>query len=136
MKRLSDILSLLMRLPALLLLLPKQDSGIPLILKKSSKLPVRPKKASGHLQMETVPLGVSSLSHHPNAMMSDILFLQRRTLNTLFLFKRDRNLPLVPERGVGHGFLYNGDSYIHQFQKRVPHHSLLSKEISDIVDLN
>lgn len=136
MKRLSDILSLLMRPPALLRLLPKQDSGIPLILKKSSKLPLKPKKASGHLQMETVPLGVSSLSHHPNAMISDILFLQRRTLNTLFLFKRDRNLPLVPERGVGRGFLYNGDSYIHQSLKRVPHHSLLSKDISDIVDLN
>ncbi|XP_057609323.1 mucin-17-like [Chionomys nivalis] len=120
----------------LLLLLPGQDSDIPLILKKSSKLPLNPKKASGHLQMETVPVGVSSLSHHPKTMMSDIMFLQRRTLNTLFMSKRDRSLPLVPERGAVLGFLYNGDSYIHQLKSRVLHHSLLSKEISDIPDLN
>ncbi|XP_038168257.2 mucin-17-like [Arvicola amphibius] len=85
----------------LLLLLPGQDSDIPLILKKSSKLLLNPKKASGHLQMEAVLVEVSSLSQHPKTMMSNILFLQRRTLNTLFMSKRDKNLPLVPERGAG-----------------------------------
>uniref|UniRef100_A0A8C8UJG5 Uncharacterized protein n=1 Tax=Peromyscus maniculatus bairdii TaxID=230844 RepID=A0A8C8UJG5_PERMB len=80
----------------LLLLLPPQDPDIPLILKKPSKLPLQSKKASTHLQMLTVPMGVSHLLHHPKVMMSNTLILPRKTLDMLFLSKRDRKLPLMP----------------------------------------
>uniref|UniRef100_A0A8C8W4W6 Uncharacterized protein n=1 Tax=Peromyscus maniculatus bairdii TaxID=230844 RepID=A0A8C8W4W6_PERMB len=49
--------------------------------------------------MVTIPMGVSYFPHHPKSMMSDTLFLPKRALDMLFLSKRERNLPLVPERG-------------------------------------
>lgn len=42
----------------------------------------------------------SCVSHCPKAMLSDILFQQSRILNAHILSKRDRNFPLVAEKGA------------------------------------
>lgn len=133
METTSDIPLLPMGLQAILiLLLPGQDSDMPLLPKKPPKLPVKPKKASCYFQIETVPMGVSNLPKPPKAMMSDTLFLPKVGSDMIFLFKINRNIPLELEKDAGLCFLSNRASYIHLFQEGVPLHSLLSKEISDI----
>lgn len=80
--------------------------------------------------MEIVLIGVSTFHHHPKRI-SSTLFLLMRAQNMFLSFKRERNLPLVPNRSPWFWFLSYGDSYLHQLEKGVPHHPLLAKEITD-----
>ena len=131
MDRASGIPPHLMRFPETLLL-PGEDRRIPLTPKALWKLFLQTKKALSHLQMETVLIGMSNFHHHPKRM-SLILFLLMRAQTMFPLFKRERILPLVPNRSPRFCFPSYGDSYLHQLQNGVPHHPLLAKEITDVL---